>query len=278
MPAERSRLVYSTLVPSTESTEMKWSPSRVTSAVLPSGVNITWLAPEFAGPTWTLPTGVTVLPWIVNTDTEPSPRLATRASVPCRLMDRPAGEAPVSRVARTRGGFDWRSITDMRLSLTVLVRSAGSTFIAEVTRASPSSGVMATENGGPTTLAGTGISAVARGGLALRSMTVMVSGAGFWTTCTAPFTSITLLSFAEIAIWASAASGRDRVRSAVSSRLVSERIGPPWRQGWREVWGNIPVPRCQVRHSYSASHRWSPPSARWSSPAKRTAPASPACG
>ena len=119
----------------------------------------------------------------------------------------------------------------MRLSLMVLVRSAGSTFIAEVTRASPSSGVMATENGGPTTLAGTAISATARGGLALRSMMVMVSDAGFWTTCTAPFTSTTLLSFAEIAIWANAAGTRARVRRTVSSRLGNERIGPPWRQG-----------------------------------------------
>ncbi len=88
------------------------------------------------------------------------------------------------------------------MSLIVLVRSAGSTFIAEVTRARPSSGVMATDMGGPTTLAGTGISATARGGLALRSITVMVSGAGFWTTWTAPFTSATLLSLAEMAIWA----------------------------------------------------------------------------
>ena len=156
---------------------------------------------------------------MVKADTVPSPRLATRARLPCRLIETPAGEAPVSRVARTRGGFDERSTTDTRLSLIVLVRSAGSTFMAEVTSARPSSGVMATDSGGPTTLAGTGISAMARGGPALRSITVMVSGAGFWTTWTAPFTSTTLLSFAEMAIWATAAGAGQSRGSAAGSTL-----------------------------------------------------------
>ena len=56
-PAFRSRLVYSTLVPSMESTEMRSSPSRVTSAVLPSGVMATWLTPDSASAMVTLPSG-----------------------------------------------------------------------------------------------------------------------------------------------------------------------------------------------------------------------------
>jgi hypothetical protein len=134
----------------------------------------------------------------------------------------------------------------MRLSLVVFVRSAGSTFIAEVTSARPSSGVMATENGGPTTLAGTGISAMARGGLAFRSMTVRVSGAGFCTTCTAPFASTTLLSFTEMAIWAGAVDTTAKLSSAVSDSVVNGRMGPPWRPVRCGVWGNIPACRCQA--------------------------------
>src|SRR4051812_33469304 len=55
-----SRLVYSTLLPSTDNAEIRWSPSRVTSAHLPSGVNTTWLGPDLASPSCTLPNGRTV--------------------------------------------------------------------------------------------------------------------------------------------------------------------------------------------------------------------------
>ncbi len=57
-----SRLVYSTLVPSMDRTEMRSSPSRVTSASLPSGEIAAWLVPDFSSATVTLPAGVTVLP------------------------------------------------------------------------------------------------------------------------------------------------------------------------------------------------------------------------
>ena len=93
--------------------------------------------------------------------------------------------------------------------------------MAEVTSASPSSGVMATDSGGPTTLAGTAISAITFGEPPLRSSTVRVSGAGFCTTWTAPLTSTTLLSFTEIASWASAAAG---AIPRISSRLHIERM------------------------------------------------------
>src|SRR5437879_9027698 len=99
-----SRLVYSTFVPSIESTEILLSPSRVTSAIVPSGVKVTWLVPDFSSAIVTLPTGVTVLPEIVNTDTVPSLRLATSASVPWRLIEMPAALLPASSVVMTAGG------------------------------------------------------------------------------------------------------------------------------------------------------------------------------
>ena len=220
---------------------------------------------------------MTVLPAIPYTDTVPSDRLATRASVPWRLIESPAGEAPASRVAMTAGGEVRRSMTDTRLSGTCLVGSAGSIFIAEVTRARLSSGVMATLTGGPTTLAGAGISATTRGGEDLRSMMVTVSGAGLWTTWTVPLTSTTLLSLADMASWAKVAGATPRVRRAVSSRLGNERMGPPWRQGWREVWGNFPARPCQARMVLRFTEII-PPSARWSSPARRRARAWGGCG
>src|SRR2546428_227519 len=135
-----SRLVYSTFVPSIESTEILLSPSRVTSAIVPSGVKVTWLVPDFSSAIVTLPTGVTVLPEIVNTDTVPSLRLATSASVPWRLIEMPAALLPASSVAMTAGGDAFRSMTDTRVSGTVLVGSLGSTLLDEPTSARLSSG------------------------------------------------------------------------------------------------------------------------------------------
>ena len=160
IPALRSRLLCSTLVPSTVSTEMKLSPSRDTSAARPSRVKAGWLGPDLSSPSRTTLEGATVLPWMVNTDTVPSARLATSASVPCRLIDTPAAPIPASSVAITAGGVARRSTTLTRLSGTVLVASAGSFLVDEVTRARPWSGVIATLIGGPTTLPGTGISAM----------------------------------------------------------------------------------------------------------------------
>ena len=105
-PDAISRLVSSTLAPSTESTAMRWSPSRVTSARLPSGENTTCLGPEFGLPTVTLPAGVTVVPLIVNTETVPSAWLATRARVPALLMDTPEAPLPACSVATILGTGD----------------------------------------------------------------------------------------------------------------------------------------------------------------------------
>src|SRR5438309_392509 len=148
-------------------------------------------------PIVTLPAGVTVLPWIVKTDTVPSPRLATSARVPWRVIETPAGFLPVSSVAMTFGGVDVRSTTDIVLLGIRLVGSLGSSFSLAVTSASDSSGVTATLKGGPTTLPGTSTSAITFGGQLLMSMTVNVSGGGLFTTVATPLTSVTLLSLVE---------------------------------------------------------------------------------
>src|SRR5213083_3212192 len=220
-----SRLVYSTFVPSIESTEILLSPSRV---------KVTWLVPDFSSAIVTLPTGVTVLPEIVNTDTVPSLRLATSASVPWRLIEMPAALLPASSVVMTAGGDAFRSMTDTRVSGTVLVGSLGSTLLDEPTSARLSSGVRATLRGGPTTLPGAAISATNRGGEALRSMIVTVSGRGFGTIFTVPLSSMTLLSFdvtascagAEVASASTANSTRTKTRRwAFMSHLPWSRAG-----------------------------------------------------
>src|SRR2546426_6278006 len=161
-----SRLVYSTFVPSIESTEILLSPSRVTSAIVPSGVKVTWLVPDFSSAIVTLPTGVTVLPEIVNTDTVPSLRLATSASVPWRLIEMPAALLPASSVVMTAGGDAFRSMTDTRVSGTVFGRSLGSTLLDEPTSARLSSGVRATLGGGRTTAPGAATPPTTRGAAA----------------------------------------------------------------------------------------------------------------
>ena len=145
----------STLAPSTDSTEMRWSPSRVTSAFLPSGVKATWLGPDLASPSAILPAGVSVLPATVRIDTVPSPRLATSTSLPSGLNETPAGETPTSMVATTAGGEALRSMTLSRLSGAVFLGSAGSILVEATTSARLSSGAMATLCGGPATEVGT---------------------------------------------------------------------------------------------------------------------------
>src|SRR6185503_6174175 len=227
-PAVMSRLAYSTFAPSIDSTEILLSLLRETSAVLPSGVIATIPPPAALPPTSTVPAGVTVLPWIVKTDTVPSTRFETSASVPARLIEMPAAPLPASSRASTVGGFALMSITVTWLFGACFLGSAGSTLLDAVTIARPSSGVTATLSGGPTTLTGAGTSPTTRGGEALRSMTDTVSDGGFGTTVTTPLTSSTLLSLAETAICAPAGAAAPTTRSA-SETAVSRRsvMGAP---------------------------------------------------
>ncbi len=98
---------------------------------------------------------MTVRPLIVNTETVPSMRFATSASVPARLTDTPEAPAPARSVARTARGDALRSITETVSSGMTFVRSAGSIFCAAVTNASDPSVVIATLDGGPTIDVGT---------------------------------------------------------------------------------------------------------------------------
>src|SRR5438093_588795 len=167
-------------------------------------------------------------------DAVPSLRVATSASVPWRLIEMPAALLPASSVVVTAGGDAFRSMADTRVSGTVLVGSLGSTLLDEPTSARLSSGVRATLRGGPTTLPGAAISATNRGGEALRSMIVTVSGRGFGTIFTVPLSSMTLLSFdvtascagAEVASASTANSTRTKTRRwAFMSHLPWSRAG-----------------------------------------------------
>ncbi len=80
-----------------------------------------------------------------------------------------------------------------------LVGSAGSSFIAPVTSAKLSSEAIATLEGGPTTLVGTGNSATTRGAPPEISMMATVSGNGCGRTFATPLSSIILPSLAETA-------------------------------------------------------------------------------
>ena len=213
-PADITRCVGSTLVPSMESTTILLSASRVTSALLPSGAKTIPLGPDFSPPTVTLPAAVTVVPAMVKTETVPSARLATSARLPVLLMATPAAPLPACRVARTLGaGAGPLEISFLKkpgrsgeMSMTVslssgmvLAGSAGSICVALVTSAISSLGETATLEGGPTTLAGALTSASTLGGEARMSMKEMVSGGGLFTTSTLPLTSMTLASLAETA-------------------------------------------------------------------------------
>ena len=103
----------------------------------------------------------------------------------------PAAPAPVLTVPMTF--LSLRSTTVTRSSGTSLVGSAGSNLLDEATSASNSSGVMATDSGGPTTLPGT-LSTVPTTftGSAPRSMMVIVSAGGLTTFLVTPFSCVTL--------------------------------------------------------------------------------------
>src|SRR5215218_4600401 len=115
----------------------------------------------------------------------------------------PAAPAPVLIVSSTF--WPLRSTTLTLVSGLVLVLSAGSICVEAATRASDSSGVMATEVGGPTTLPGT-LLTVPRTftGDWPRSRMVIESGVGLSALLVTPFTCWTLWSFDDTAICAQA--------------------------------------------------------------------------
>src|SRR5215510_4471896 len=181
-------------------------------------------------PKSTTPAGVTVLPLIENTETVPSERLATSASVPALLMETPAAPAPASSVAITAGGDAFRSMTESLLSGTVFLGSAGSSLVAAVTSAIDSSGATATLSGGPTTLAGALISWIALGGEAPRSMIVTLSAGGLAGTALTPSIRTALPSLAERASSAAAVNDSSgSVRNAAATPGRGLRFTCKWR-------------------------------------------------
>ena len=103
----------------------------------------------------------------------------------------PAAPAPVLTVPMILRSL--RSITVTRSSGTSLVGSAGSTLLDDATSASNSSGVMATESGGPTTLPGTlSIVPTTFTGTTPRSRMVIESGGGLATFLVTPFSCVIL--------------------------------------------------------------------------------------
>ena len=199
--------------------------SRVTSAIAPSRVKTGWLGPEFASPSLIFSFSSTLPPEIVSTETVPSLRFATSARVPALLIDTPAAPFPTVTVCVTLGGEDLRSMTESLSSGTCFVGSAGSTFMAAVTRAKLSSAATATLPGGPATLAGAWISARSFGGLADRSMIATVSGGAFGTVFATPLSRYALLSFADTAICACAPNGNSaRPAASASARRADAMV------------------------------------------------------
>lgn len=116
----------------------------------------------------------------------------------------------------------------------------------------------ATLIGGPTTLPGTGISAITFGGVTPRSMMVRVSGAAFGTTLTTPLSRMTLLSFAETAHWADAPGGSaNPIRRSSGSEVRSARRRVMDTSSGEDVTtmtaGPLPCRRTRAE-SYHATH------------------------
>src|SRR6202165_534061 len=163
---------------------------------------------------------------MVETEIVPSFALATKASVPARLIEVPLGPRPVSSVATTAGGFAWRSITVSLLSGTIFFGSVGSSFMLDATSPIDSSGAIATFCGGPTTLEGALSSPTTLGGETPRSMRVTVSSAGFGGTVLTPLTSTALPSLEETAICAAAWNEKNgSMRSATGRVLICRTRG-----------------------------------------------------
>src|SRR6516162_10022084 len=184
----------------------------------------TWLGPDLSSPKLTLPTGVSVWPAMEKTETVPSERWATNASVPARLIDTPAAPCPACNCATTLGGDALQSITVSLSSGTVFFGSAGSILDAPVTSAKLSSRAIATLDGGPTTLVGAGTSAMTLGGVALRSMTATESAGGLAGTAFTPSMRTALPSLAESASSPLAPDDRD-----INATSESAPIPAIWR-------------------------------------------------
>ena len=132
-------------------------------ARLPSGVIATAETLSAPVPIVTVSVTLTSLPAIDSTEIDPSSRLQTSASVPAALIARPDGFLPSVRVAMTAGGLAFRSMTNSRLSETVVkLPSLGTPLTELATKARSRDGVIARLVGGPTIVLSSGIVATIR--------------------------------------------------------------------------------------------------------------------
>ena len=144
-----SRLVFVTVVPDTVMTDTRLSLLRVTKRHPSVGRELHLTRAGFGRSQVDLARVRDRLTAIVSTDTVPSRRLATRASVPAALMATPDAPRPALIVASTTGVAAASSMTVTRSSGAVFVESAGSTCVADATSASVPFGVIATSAAAP---------------------------------------------------------------------------------------------------------------------------------
>ena len=123
-----------------------------------------------------MPAGSSRLSRTVKTETVPSVRLHTSASVPSGDTRTVVAPAPACNVCTTRGGVAVRSSTLTRSSGEMPNFPAGSAFVAAVRMAQLESAAIQTANGGPTTEPGTSTVPTIRGGLCPTSIRSTLSG------------------------------------------------------------------------------------------------------
>ena len=148
-----------------------------------------------------------------KTETVPSARLATNASLPLAVIERPDGWRPVRALPTTFGGWAVRSSTCTNDSGTQWVASCGSTLSELEISAIRWSGVMAILDGGPTTEFGMSLRCWTDGGNFEKFSIEIESGASGGITLGVPEVRSILFSLPETMICAAAGAASARKRT-----------------------------------------------------------------
>src|SRR5439155_5616440 len=162
--------------------------------------------------TFTVCMAVTSLSRMDKTETVPSARLATSASLPLGVIDSPEGWRPVRAWPTTLGGLAARSSTCTNDSGTQLVASCGSALRELEISAIRRSGVMAMLDGGPMTELGTSLRCWIDGGNCEKFNIEIESGPSGGITLGPPEVRSILFSFPEMMICAQAGAANARRR------------------------------------------------------------------
>jgi len=203
------------------------SPSRLTRAVLPSCEKPIPLGPALGLPKSIFPSGDSRLSFTPYTDTVPSPRLATSATLPSGETRTTVACAPAVSDCTTRGGLAVRSTTETWLLPVAMPPVAvGSALVEAVTIAQLSSGATHTDIGGPTTAPGTSMLVSTRGAALPNSITLSVSGLTGVAAICAPFTSAVWPSLDESAMSARAGNATPAAsKQANVTRYIQPSLG-----------------------------------------------------